>query len=100
MNPAVDAGLDSREGAGSGALSIFARLARLSGRRDPNTGRYADLALSEDHSGEEIDRLLRSAHEKAFAEWLGHSLEAKRAGCLPSGQSPPQSLSPIPAALP
>ncbi len=75
MTPADADTLDSRKDVGGGVPSTFARLAELSRRRDWNTGRYADPTLNE-----EIDQRLRSAHEKAFAEWLGYSLEQKRAG--------------------
>jgi AraC-like DNA-binding protein len=51
--------------------SVFARLAFLSGQRDSNTARYSPEEL--------LNAELCSAHEAAFAEWLGYSLEQKRA---------------------
>jgi AraC-like DNA-binding protein len=59
--------------------STLSRLAYLAWGRDPNSGRYADPALEGKFSAEEIDRLLRSAHESVFSEWMGYSLEEQQA---------------------
>jgi len=59
--------------------STMARLAFLSRLRDPDSGVYRHAAATGEAEREDIDRLLRRLHEKAFAEWLNYRLEEQKA---------------------
>ncbi len=57
--------------------SVFGRLVFFSSLRDDD-GRYRHPGLVADLGGEEADRVIRAAHEAAFAEWLTFGLDAQK----------------------
>lgn len=57
--------------------SVFGRLVYFASLRD-DAGRYRQPGLIADLGEEEADRVIRAAHEAAFAEWLTFSLEAQK----------------------
>ncbi len=59
--------------------STMARLAFLSGLRDPNTGVYHHPAIAARLPKTEIDRALRALHIESFELWLKYRLEEQKA---------------------
>lgn len=57
----------------------FGKLACLAGLRNENTGRYQHFGLAQLYGEDEANRVLRSSHERVFAEWLTYPLEQQRA---------------------
>lgn len=58
--------------------TTFGRVAYLAGLRNENSGNYQHFGLAQRYSDEDADRVLRSSHEEAFAEWLNYPLERQR----------------------
>ena len=59
--------------------SVYGRLTYLAGLRNINTGRYEHHGLALIFSQKEADEALRQSHIKAFAEWIGFTLEQQKA---------------------
>lgn len=59
--------------------SVFGRMAYLASLRNQNNGEYKHHGLAMVFGDDEANRALQEAHENAFAEWLGYSLEQQKA---------------------
>jgi len=57
----------------------FGKLAYLAGLRNENSGRYQHFGVAQIYGEDEANQVLRSSHERVFAEWLTYSLERQRA---------------------
>ena len=57
----------------------FGKLAYLAGLRNENTGRYQHFGVAQLYGEDEANQVLRSSHERIFAEWLTYPLEQQRA---------------------
>jgi len=60
-------------------LSLFGRLVYLSSLYDREDHRYHHLELEDYLGPDEADRLVREAHQQAFAQWLCLDLEQQKA---------------------
>ena len=58
--------------------TTFGRIAYLTARRDPDTGRYVHFGLAQIYSDEEADQALGQSHLEAFREWLNFPLEQQK----------------------
>jgi hypothetical protein len=56
----------------------FGKLAYLAGLRNDNSGRYQHYGIAQLYGEDEANRVLRSSHERVFAEWLAFPLEKQR----------------------
>ncbi len=59
--------------------SSYGRLVYLSGLRNPNNGRYEHFGFTNCASNLVLSRQLKQIHEDRFREWVGFSLEKKKA---------------------
>ncbi len=59
--------------------SSYGRLVYISGLRNPDTGRYEHFGFSGSQSSLVASRTLKKIHESIFREWVGFSLERKKA---------------------
>ncbi len=59
--------------------SVFGRLAYLSSLRNQNSGQYEHHGLALVFGDRQASLALQEAHENAFAEWLGYTLEQQKA---------------------
>jgi hypothetical protein len=59
--------------------SVFGRLVYLAGLRNQNNGEYEHHGLAMVFGDRDASRALQEAHENAFAEWLGYTLEQQKA---------------------
>jgi hypothetical protein len=89
MKKRFDAGFEPGVGAGPVAdlwrntlaaiPAIYGRLVYLSGLRQANTGRYEHHGLALLFGADEAHQALRFSHVRCFREWIGFSLEQKKA---------------------
>ena len=56
----------------------FGKLAYLASLRSENSGRYQHYGVAQLYGEDEANRVLRSSHERVFAEWLTFSLQKQR----------------------
>jgi hypothetical protein len=59
--------------------SSYGRLVYLASLRNPDTGRYEHYGLSLNPNNADANRAVRQSHEAIFQEWVGYSLEHKKA---------------------
>lgn len=59
--------------------SSYGRLVYISGLRNPDTGRYEHFGFTNSSSNLVASRNMKKIHENLFREWVGFSLEKKKA---------------------
>jgi hypothetical protein len=59
--------------------TLLGRLVYLASLRDRNTGQYEHPELSDVLGRESADQVLRHSHLQVFSQWIGWSLEEKKA---------------------
>jgi hypothetical protein len=59
--------------------SSYGRLVYISSLRNPDTGRYEHFGFTTSHSNLVASRTLKKIHETIFRDWVGFSLEKKKA---------------------
>lgn len=59
--------------------SSYGKLVYLASLRNPDTGRYEHFGLSLNPNNADANRALRRSHEFIFQDWVGCSLEQKKA---------------------
>jgi hypothetical protein len=59
--------------------SSYGRLVYISGLRNSDTGRYEHFGFTNSASNLVASRNMKKIHEKLFREWVGFSLEKKKA---------------------
>ena len=59
--------------------SAYGKLVYLASLRNPDTGRYEHFGLSLNPNSADANRALRRSHEFIFQDWVGCSLEQKKA---------------------
>jgi len=89
MSKRFDAGFEPSVGAGAIAdlwrntlaaiPAVYGRLAYLTGLRQANSGRYEHHGLALLFGADEAHHALRASHVHCFREWMGFSLEEKKA---------------------
>jgi hypothetical protein len=57
----------------------YGRMVYLAGLVDPNTGRYEYYGCPEHTSPASVSQALQRVHEEIFREWVGYTLERKKA---------------------
>jgi hypothetical protein len=59
-------------------LTVFGRLSYLAGLRDTADGVYYHIVFNGVMAQEDVDTMIRVAHQRVFCQWLGLSLAQQR----------------------
>src|SRR5438270_8395139 len=59
-------------------LTVFGRLSYLASLRNPADGVYYHLVFEKVMPQEDLDKMIRVAHQKVFCQWLGLNLAQQR----------------------